>query len=93
MELLQPHQVTESPGLQAGDGVVGEVEGGEVGQVSEGGGRDGGDVGVGDGQPGQVQALEAEGGDVLKVWPVVDLQPRRLDSLRKFWSSRAVMLR
>lgn len=46
---------------------------GEVHQVLERGGWDGGDVGIGDGKPVEVQALKTKRGDVLKVWPVINL--------------------
>ncbi len=48
----RPDEVSKGPGLERGDGVVGEVQGRQVGQVPEGGGRHRADVGVGDEEPG-----------------------------------------
>lgn len=80
-ELLQPQQVLEGPGLECGDGIVGQVEVGEVHQVLEGSGGDRGDVGVGDGEPVEVQALETERRNVLQVQPVVDVQTPQVGEL------------
>ena len=80
-EVLQPQQVLEGPGLQCGDGIVGQVEVGEVHLVLEGSGGDGGDVGIGDGEPAEVQALETKRGDVLQVRPVIDVQAPQVGQL------------
>lgn len=52
-------------------------------QVLEGGRRDRGDVGVGDGEPVEVEALKAKRRDVLKVWPVIDIQTSQVGQLAK----------
>ncbi len=50
-------------------------------QVLERSGGDRSDVGVGDGEPVEVQALETKRGDVLQVWPVIDVQTPQVGEL------------
>lgn len=55
----------------------------EVSQVLERSRWDGGDVGVGDREPVEVQPLETKRGDVLQVWPVIDVQTSQVGELAK----------
>lgn len=52
-------------------------------QVFEGYRRDRGDVGVGDEEPVKVKALKTKRGDILKVWPVIDIQAPQVGQLAK----------
>lgn len=54
---------------------------GEMHQVLEGSRWDRGNVGVCDGEPVKVQALKTERGDVLQVWPVINIQTPQVKEL------------
>lgn len=55
----------------------------EVHQVLERSGGDRGDVGVGDREPVEVQPLETKRGDVLQVWPVINVQTSQVGEFAK----------
>ncbi len=89
----RPDEVSKGPGLERGDGVVGEVQGRQVGQVPEGGRRHRADVGVVMKSQDRLRPWKLSGEMYSRYGQLSTSRPRSADSLRKFWSSRAEMLR